>query len=30
MEQKKYTDVIRLGHQTTEGVFSEGDFIIIA
>ncbi|WP_409174242.1 RNA ligase family protein [Brevibacillus fortis] len=29
MEQKKYTDVIRLGHQTTEGVFKEGDFIII-
>ncbi|CAI8780088.1 Catalase [Brevibacillus sp. IT-7CA2] len=23
MEQKKYTDVVRLGHQTTEGVFKE-------
>ncbi|NTU19640.1 RNA ligase family protein [Brevibacillus sp. HB1.2] len=29
MEQKKYTDVVRLGHQTTEGVFNVGDFIII-
>ncbi|NRR22829.1 RNA ligase family protein [Brevibacillus sp. MS2.2] len=29
MEQKKYTDIIRLGHQTTEGVFKEGDSIII-
>ncbi|MGG1156889.1 RNA ligase family protein [Brevibacillus formosus] len=29
MEQKKYTDVVRLGHQTTEGVFKEGDHIII-
>ncbi|UED77460.1 hypothetical protein [Brevibacillus sp. DP1.3A] len=23
MEQKKYTDVVRLGHQTTEGVLEE-------
>ncbi|NRR00995.1 RNA ligase family protein [Brevibacillus sp. RS1.1] len=29
MEQKKYTDVIRLGHQTTEDIFNEGNFIII-
>lgn len=29
MEQKKYTDVVRLGHQSTEGVLKLGDRIII-
>jgi len=29
MEQKKYTDVIRLGHKTTVGVLTKGDNIII-
>lgn len=29
MEQKKFMDVVRLGHKTTLGVLSEGDNIII-
>jgi hypothetical protein len=29
MEQKKYTDVIRLGHRSTVGVLNEGDYIVI-
>jgi hypothetical protein len=29
MNQKRYTDVIRLGHKTTIGVLGEGDHIVI-
>ncbi|PHA03065.1 hypothetical protein COE51_01600 [Bacillus pseudomycoides] len=29
MEQKKYTDIVRLGHKTTIGVLNEGDHIVI-
>src|SRR5690349_17818215 len=29
MEQKKYTDIIRLGHKNTLGVLNEGDNIIV-
>ncbi len=28
-EQKKYTDVVRLGHKSTQGVLNEGDFIVV-
>lgn len=29
MEQKKYMDIVRLGHKTTVGVLNEGDWIVI-
>ncbi|MDA1658845.1 RNA ligase family protein [Bacillus cereus group sp. TH153LC] len=29
MEQKKYMDVVRLGHRSTVGVLNEGDHIVI-
>ncbi|UGO51272.1 RNA ligase [Bacillus phage vB_BanS_Skywalker] len=29
MEQKKYQDITRLGHKTTIGVLTEGDWIVI-
>ena len=29
MEQKKFTDIVRLGHKNTIGVLNEGDNIII-
>ena len=28
-EMKKYMDVVRLGHKTTEGVLNVGDKIVI-
>jgi RNA ligase. len=29
MEQRKYMDVVRLGHKTTQGVLNEGDYIVV-
>lgn len=26
---KKYTDIVRMGHRTTEGVVKEGDYIVV-
>ncbi|TJZ71422.1 hypothetical protein FA037_05750 [Bacillus amyloliquefaciens] len=28
-EMKKYTDIVRLGHRTTEGVLTENDYVVV-
>ncbi|MCY9220575.1 RNA ligase family protein [Bacillus licheniformis] len=28
-EMKKYTDIVRLGHRTTEGVLAEDDYVVV-
>lgn len=28
-EHKKYTDIVRLGHKSTQGVLQKGDYITI-
>ena len=28
-EMKKYTDIVRLGHHTTEGVLTENDYVVV-